>query len=113
MADQSQMVMLRNLLIQQANLRKRTYLIGPKRRVNCAAISKATGISSSEINRILRLKPHRSKTKEWAPTGATVLGIMRWLGHTSLADFWDAAESAPMAPPPAPTKQTGRRRVEP
>ena len=113
MADQSQMVLLRNLLIQQAKERKRSFLIGPKKRPNCAAIAKATGVSSSEINRILRLKPPRGRTKEWAPTGATLLGIMRWLGHTSLADFWDAAESAPMAPPPPPTKQTGRRAHEP
>lgn len=103
--------MYRNLLIQQANLRKRSFLIGPQKRVSGAAIARATGISEADINRILRLKPSAregSKGEDWSPKGSTRKKIMDWLGYTSFADFDEALESAPEAPPPPPTKQKGK-----
>lgn len=112
-ADQRELKMYRNLLIQQANARKRKFLIGPHKRVNGAAISRATGISLADINRILRLNPSTragSEPDDWSPKGSTRKRIMDWLGYTSFADFDEALENAPEAPPPPPTNQKGKRK---
>lgn len=107
----------RNLLIQQANKRGRSFLIGPKKRVNATKLAKATGVSLATINRILRLDPDQrelSADGEWHPSGRTRTLIMDWLGYkNSPGDFEDALSDAPDAGPVPPTNQRGKQKQPP
>lgn len=106
MADR--MSMLRNLVIQEARARGRRYLVGPQKRVSCAALHRATGLSVAWFNRLLNLNPYNSSVSEWHPEGHAVEALKAFLGLSLESELWAKAEDADPAPPPAPTKRKGK-----
>lgn len=116
MADD--LILIRNLLIAEAQRRKGPFLIGPQKRINQAQLARAIGVDKSWVSRVMNEKPSQrpnSAYTDWHVDGEVLEKLRIFLGAVTKAHFWEMAErmdaeDGPEGQPRPPHRSRRRRR---